>query len=79
MSCDGAYLSILQRVDLGVERRADDLVVPCIRRRASARHHVEAGEALGVCDGVVLPRGERDAVQRALQNPVAWPGGVGRL
>lgn len=79
ISRDIAHLSILERVNLGVEGRADDLLISCVRWRACAGHHVVAGQALGVRDGVVLPWGEGDAVQRALQDPVTWPRGVGRL
>lgn len=79
MSYDISHLPILQRVNLGVEGCADDLLVSRVRWRACAGHHVVAGQALGVRDGVVLPRGESHAIQRTLQDPIARPGGVGRL
>ena len=64
------YLSVLQRLDLGVEGGADDLVVPGVVRGSGARVEVEARQALGVRDGVVLPRVIGHAIQRALQDPV---------
>lgn len=53
------HLSILQGLDFGVERGADDLIVAGVRWQSGAGQNVEASEALGVRDGVVLPGGKR--------------------
>lgn len=73
------HLSILQGLDFGVERGADDLVVACVGWRSGAGKDVEASEALCVCDGIVLPGGKGHPIQGTLQHPVTWPGGVGSL
>lgn len=65
------YLSVLQRVDLGVERRADHFIVPGIGWGSRLWINVKSCQALRVCDGVVLPGFKGHAIGWPLQDPVA--------
>lgn len=69
-----SHLSVLQRVQPGVVRRADDLRVLLVGRGSESRSDVVTRQTLGVADGVILPGVKGQAVQRPLQNPVAWWG-----
>lgn len=64
------YLSVLQRVDLWVEGRADHFIVPGVGRRSSLWVDVESCQALCVCDGIVLPGFKGHAIAWPLQDPV---------
>ena len=66
-------------MNLGVESRADDLIVPPVGGRALPGGDVETSDAFCVGDGEILPGGEGDPVQGAFQHPVPRTGGVSRL
>lgn len=69
-----SHLSMLQRVQSGVVRCADDLGVPLVGRRSESRSDVVTRQTLGVTDGVILPGVKGHAVQRSLQDPVTCWG-----
>lgn len=67
-----SHLAVLQRVQSGVVRRADDLGVVPVGRRPQSWRHVVTRQTLGVADGVKLPRVKGLTIQRALQDPVTY-------
>lgn len=60
------YLSVLQRVNLWIERRADNFIIPGVGWRSRPWIDVKSCQALGVCDSVVLPGIKGHAINRAL-------------
>lgn len=63
---------MLQRVQSGVVRRADDLGVAPVGRGPEPWSDIITTQTLRVADGVILPGIKGHAVQRALQDPVTW-------
>lgn len=63
---------MLQWVQPGVVGGADDLGVVAVGGRAQRGCHVVASQTLRVTYGIELPGVKGHAVQRALQDPVAY-------
>lgn len=61
---------MLQRIQSGIVRCADDLGVPLVGRRPKSRSDVVTRQTLAITDGVILPGIKGHTVQRSLQDPV---------
>lgn len=73
------HLAILQRVQARVSRGADDLVIAKDRGYPHCGPDAVQLHTLAVGHGEVLPGAVGLAVQRPLQDPVAWTRCIGRF